>query len=152
MIIFVLFNAKHLIMKKLILSLLLIAPVMFTACSDDDNDKNNNGEENQTYTSFVVTNTNNADYENCVIGYFTKDRKCKKIADLGNLKRGDTSKEITVDYDVVKEMYFFTDTPSPAVMWSIPLKLEKGKKNTLKITVEGDLIFANPKDSTKYPH
>lgn len=124
---------------------------MFTACSDDDNDKNNNGEENQTNTSFVVTNTNGATLENVVIGYFAAG-KCKKIIELGNLKKDEPSKEVTVDYDVVKEAYIFTDTPSPAVMWSIPIKLEKGKKVSFKIAKDGEYIFANPKDETKYPH
>lgn len=136
-------------MKKNLFYLFILAfGVMNTACSDDDD----NGGGNKTNTSFVITYANDATLENVVTGYFAKDGKCKKIAELGNLKKGDTSKEVTVDYDVVKEVYVFFDTPSPSIMWSIPIKLEKGKKTTFTLTKDGEMLFANPKDDTKYPH
>lgn len=134
---------------------------MFTACSHDDDDKNNNnnnsnnnGGENQTYTSFVVTNTNEgAKYKNVVAGYFTKDGKCKKIADVGDLGPNQSSNEIKIENSDVKEIFLFvTRVDNETYRMDPGHSIITGKKNEIKIAKNFTFVFVKKNDETQYPH
>ncbi|MDH6309280.1 hypothetical protein M2451_001851 [Dysgonomonas sp. PFB1-18] len=114
-------------MKKLF-TLILLATLFVSCSSDDDNDI----EPKQDYTSFVVTVETSNVLKNCVAGYYTKDGKCKKLGDLGELTKGVYSPEIRVDIDTLTRVYFFTNT----TMWwrsKNPHILTKNQKNVIII-------------------
>lgn len=87
-------------MKNLIY-LLLIIPFLIS-CSSDDN------EPMKDYTSFTLENKSSVDLPNVVIGYLIEG-KYKKIADLGNINKGEISNEIRVNDSSIKEIYVFSD-------------------------------------------
>lgn len=86
---------------KNILAILLIS-TMFISCSSDDN------EPMQDYTSFTLENKSSVDLPNVVIGYLT-DGRYKKIADLGNINKGEISNDIRITNSSIKEIYVFFD-------------------------------------------
>lgn len=87
-------------MKKLVY-LLIILPLLISCSSDDS-------EPMQDYTSFTLENKSSVDLPNVVIGYLTEGRY-KKIADLGNINKGEISNEIRVNDSSIKEIYVFSD-------------------------------------------
>ncbi|EGK04698.1 hypothetical protein [Dysgonomonas mossii] len=87
-------------MKKYILLFMLLP--FFISCSSDEN------EPMQDYTSFTLENKSSVDLPNVVIGYLT-DGRYKKIADLGNINKGEISNEIRIANSSIKEIYVFFD-------------------------------------------
>lgn len=136
-------------MKKNLFYLLILAvTVMNTACSSDDPVTGG-----QDYTSFTVKNTINATYKNMIVGYFAKDGKCKKIAELGDIAYNQTSAEIKITNSDITEVYLFY-SPSIGESYKMDLahKIKKGKKNEIIIEKNYNKVSANPKDDTQFPH
>lgn len=136
-------------MKKTLSYLLILAfTVMFTACGNDDDD--NGGTIN---ASFTVTNTNDgAEYKSAVAGYF-ENGKCKKIADLGDLKYNVPSAEIKVTNSKVTEVFvFYLRDDNGTYKISPGFGLENNKKNDFKIGSNIQISSAPKDDDTKYPH
>lgn len=137
-------------MKKTLFYLLILAfTVMFTACGSDDDD-DNNGTMN---TSFTVTNTNDgAEYKSAVAGYF-ENGKCKKIADLGDLKYNVPSAEIKVTNSKATEVFvFYLRDDNETYRISPGFKLENNKKSDFKIGDNIQISHAPKNDDIKYPH
>lgn len=137
-------------MKKL--SLLLLLPIFLFSCSSDDNEADNI-EPEQDYTSFtVVFNSSNAEmFTNWKAAYKNDKGEFIKIADVGHLKEGATSKEIKIDNNTPLEIFLFYNY----VQESMYLRGEKSymltKNKTNNISFEGKGITVNPKDPTQYP-
>jgi len=134
-------------MKKL-LTLLLIFPFLISCSSDDENT-----EPTQDYTSFVVLQNSDTDLTlpNAVAGYYTSDGKCKKVADLGDLKKGVESKEIKVSDDITY-VYIFSDYPQIATKLDKKFELTKNKKNIITLTSDLYGITVDPNNENEYPH
>lgn len=131
-------------MKKL-LSLLFILP-LFMACSSDDDPKTSG----QDYTSFVVANSSSVDLPNCVAGY-QKNGNWIKVAELGNLNKGQNSSEIRVNDASIKEIYIFTDYLSPRRI-DKSFNIQVNKKNNFELTGSlSSTTITDKTDSSKYP-
>lgn len=128
---------------KNILLILLIFP-LFIACSSDDDEKW------QDYTSFVVTNNSDIDLPNCVVGY-QKDGLWIKVAELGDLNKGVSSKEVILDEFIGEDLYVFNDYLSPRRL-DVAFKLTENKKNIFKFPNTAKAVLVSDKnDPTQYP-
>lgn len=129
-------------MKKL--SLLFLLPILFFSCSSDDN------EPKQDYTSFVVE-MDDYSLEYIKLAY-QKDGIFIKLADIGKLKFGETSKEINID-NSISEIYLFGSMGSFRLRAKEPFILNKSSKNTLLIgsKTAAFVDVENIKDPTLYP-
>lgn len=140
-------------MKKLLY--ILFAVCLFTACSSDDDD---NTEPKQTYTSFVVTNNFSGTAKNIVVGYRLSDGTLKKVADVGDLESGKTSKEFNIDYSTIKALSLFYDAVKAdgTIGNTSPIFLDKSiqenEKNVLELP-KGFMTdqIADKNDPTEYP-
>ena len=132
-------------MKKLLYILLTVC--LFTACSSDDD----NNDQTQDYTSFTFIYHANVDYfPNCVAAY-KKDNKYYKIADLGDLKKDISSKEITINDKSIKEVYLFTDYLS-TIRFDAVYSLKDNTKNNFVISENTKGIeILDKTDQTQYP-
>ena len=130
-------------MKKI--SLLFLLPILFFSCSSDDN------EPKQDYTSFVFEQTVDLDLPNCVVGYLDADKNYIKVAELGTLTLDKPSKEIKVEDQNIKELYFFTDY-NHVVRQDAVYTLLSNKKNIFKIAsdVKG-IPITDKTDPKQYP-
>lgn len=131
-------------MKKL-LTLLLIAPFLFS-CSSDDN------EETQDYTSFMFYQPESIDVlqPNCIAGY-KKDNNYYKLGDLGEMSKGKYSTEIRVDDGSIKEIYFFTDY-NGVIRLDETYILRINSKNIFTIkSGTGGIAVTDKSDPTQYP-
>lgn len=130
-------------MKKILIILLLL-PLFISCSSDDDNTPT------QDYTSFVVENKTSIDMANVVVGYLI-DGKYKKLASLGDLKKGAVSKEIRVEDSSIKSVYVFTDY-NGTVRADITYNLKNNIKNILILPSGVKGIDASDKTNPeKYP-
>lgn len=129
-------------MKKLLL--LLITLPLFLACSSEDD----NG---QDYTSFIVTIDAAPTFPNCVAGYKQTDGTFKKIASLGDLTKGKYSSEVKIDYNIITEIYLFTDYNN-VVRFDAVYQLKKNTKNTITVANgTGGISITDKTDPTQYP-
>ena len=130
-------------MKKL-LTLLLLLPLLFACGSDDD-------DNTQDYTSFTVMQNAIENQQNTVVGYKLADNTYKKIADLGDLKKGVASKEVKLTDNTIADIYIFTDYNN-GVRLAKTFKLTKSTKNNIEIPNEiGGIGFTDKTDPTQYP-
>ncbi|GAB6010236.1 hypothetical protein [Dysgonomonas reticulitermitis] len=147
-------------MKKYIY--ILFAVCLFTACSsDNDNTDPETPNNPQNYTSFVIKNeASTGELKNIVTGYKQPDNSLKLIANLGNLKAGETSKEITIDYSKTKEVLIFIGELSSGnysdVLIVTNYKNFVVKENTKNIyTLPKDIMMqltnVNHSDAKEYP-
>lgn len=128
---------------KNIFVLLLLLP-LFIACSSD------NGDDLQDYTSFVVTNNSDIDLPNCVVGY-QKDGLWIKVAELGNLNQGQSSKEVILEKFIWEDVYVFTDYLTPRRL-DVAFSLKENNKNILKFPSDTKgVVVTNKKDPSQYP-
>ena len=80
---------------------LLFAVSLFAvSCSSSNDDPEPNA---PTTFTFIQNEIN--EQPNVVIGYYTEDGKCNKLAELGTLKKGIASAEITVMDKTIKNIY-----------------------------------------------
>lgn len=133
--------------------LIIITSLLFCSCSSDE-DKDNQIE--QDYTSFTFMHNSDLTLPECVIGYY-QDGLCKKIAELGDLIKGQESKEIRVDDDFITEVFFFTnyapiDIGLTVKKMDATYKLEKNKKNRFIIDPNTNVIRVEKNNPTEYPH
>lgn len=132
-------------MKKF-LAILLIS-TMFISCSSDDN------EPIQDYTSFSLENKSSVDLPNVVIGYKI-DGKYIKIADLGNINKGEISNEIRITNSSIKEIYVFFDYSDyvAAIRADISFIVYENKLNkfVLPSGIKG-IAITDKTDPTQYP-
>lgn len=128
---------------KNILLILFIFP-LFIACSSDDDEKW------QDYTSFVVTNNSDIDLPNCVVGY-QKDGLWIKVAELGDLNKGVSSKEVILDKFIGEDLYVFTDYLSPRRL-DVAFSLKENAKNMFGFpdSFRGTIV-RDKTDPTEYP-
>lgn len=131
-------------MKKL-LYLLLILP-LFVACGSDDDD---NVTPTQDYTSFTIMQNEIEDQQNTVVGYKLADGTYKKIAELGDLKKGVVSKEVKLADNSITEIYIFSDY-NGGVRLAKSYKLIPRVKNEF-ILSGGGIAFTDKTDPTQYP-
>lgn len=134
-------------MKKVMLVLMSIC--LFVACSSD-NEEN----EPKMKTSIVYTQ-NVIDLDvNVVIGYY-KDGLCLKIASLGDIKKGEISKEIFITDPSITEVFVFSDYAAPngeANKIDETYTIQKNSKNTIEPSKGVKVIGVDKKDKTQYPH
>lgn len=139
---------------KNILRFLLVIPLFF-ACSSDDNST----DEIQDYTSFQIINqTKSGIYENVVIGYKTPNNTLKKIANLGDIEAGKSSKETIIDYKTIKNIMLFSGKPSDKkysdiVIIDDNINLSENQKNIYRIP-DGkihEIKHIDVTDETQYP-
>lgn len=131
------------------LSLLLLLPFFFS-CSSDDKEADNI-EPTQDYTSFVFVHNEPVNFINSVVGYYTKEGLCKKVAELGDLTQAKQSKEIKIENDNITELYFFTDYISPRRLDAV-YKLKKNSKNIFEIDRNTSGITVDKDNKQEYPH
>jgi hypothetical protein len=135
-------------MKKPLITLLLVLAVC--ACEKDEQKKEPQPPY-QEYTSFVVFQPVDNLLNNCVAGYYDEQGYCKKIGDLGDIKKGEYSNEITIGIDTVPIIYVFTDYISPRKLDTV-FVLKRNIKNVFalgKITKGINVDKSNPYE---YPH
>ncbi|NDV47800.1 hypothetical protein D0T49_12160 [Paludibacter sp. 221] len=138
-------------MKKLIY--LLILPLLLIACNGG-NTPTPPPAPTQDYTSFVFKMPSDSDvtWLNCKVGYFQEDRKCKLIADLGDIRKGSVTKEIKLPNEDITDIYFFYQTFITGKMLDKPYKLEKKKKNIFEFLDDVNYIDVNKDNEYEYPH
>lgn len=131
-------------MKKLLTLLLLTT--LFVACSSSDDDT-----PTQDYTSFTVMQNEIENQQNTLVGYKLADDTYKKIADLGDLKKGVYSQEVKLTDNSITEIYIFSDYNN-GIRFDKTFKLTPNTKNTIQIPRETKGIeFTNKADPTQYP-
>lgn len=130
-------------MKKLLSLLFLIT--LLISCSSDDDPKTSG----QDYTSFVIKNSTTVNMDNTVIGYLV-DGKYKKLASLGDFKKGATSPEIRVEDKSITQIYVFTDYNDTRRI-DVDFILKKNIKNIFEITSDSKTTKVDKTDPTKYP-
>lgn len=127
-----------------LLPILLIIAMLSCTSSKDDED------QWQDYTSFVVTNNSDIDLPNCVVGY-QKDGLWIKVAELGDLNQGQSSKEVILEKFIREDVYVFTDYLAPRRL-DIAFSLKENKKNVFKFPNDTKgVVVTNKKDPTQYP-
>lgn len=129
-------------MKKYIL-LFILLPFLISCSSDEK-------ESMQDYTSFTLENKSSVDLSNVVIGYLTEGRY-KKIADLGNINKGEISNEIRVNESSIKEIYVFSDYLG-TIRADISFNLNQNMLNKfiLPSGIKG-IAITDKSDSLQYP-
>lgn len=132
-------------MKHLLYLLLTIT--LFSSCSKDDNDT----DEIQEYTSFSFITNEDIVFKNSVVGYYTKDGLCKKIADLGDLKRGIVSDKYRIMIDTLSYIYFFSDYPHPSIKLDVAYILKKNTQNSFEIAKGTKGIPVDNSNPMEYP-
>lgn len=136
-----LIDNKHLDMRYFLVTLLF--PILLFGCSSDEI-------EEQDYTSFVVVNNSDIDLPNCVIGY-KKNGLWIKVADLGSLNKGLSSKEVKLDVFIDDDLYVFTDYLSTRML-DVAFRLKKLNKNIFRFPsdVRGVLVY-DKNNQAEYP-
>lgn len=121
----------------------LLFPILLFGCSSDEI-------EEQDYTSFVVVNNSDIDLPNCVIGY-KKNGLWIKVADLGSLNKGLSSKEVKLDVFIDDDLYVFTDYLSTRML-DVAFRLKKLNKNIFRFPsdVRGVLVY-DKNNQAEYP-
>lgn len=126
--------------------LLLIVPFILFACSSDDN------EPTQDYTSFVFYLPNNIDVTltNSIAAY-KSGNEYYRLGKLGDITRGQTSSEIKVENNSIKEIYFFTDY-NGCVRFDKTFILTPNIKNRFILEENiGGLSVTDKSDPKQYP-
>ena len=127
-------------MKQLLTILLFFS--FFISCSSDD-------DGTETVKTIIQVKTNDKIvYQNVTLGYFTKDNKCVKIANLGNSMSGD---QIELKNDTLTRLYIFFDRYS-TYMQDSTFMIKKGELNTYYVSNTYKLIEVDKTDEEKYPH
>lgn len=126
---------------KQLLTILLFLPFFISCSSDDD------GVEKAKTTVKVKTNEPII-YENVTLGYFTKDNKCIKVAEIGRITNGPA---IEIANDTLTRLYIFFDKVKTYMVDST-YTIKKGQLNECYITNKTKSIEVNKADNTKYPH
>lgn len=135
-----------------------------TMCDNEDNNNAQplNGaiptteqEQSQDYTSFVFENkaADNYAFNEVKIGYFNANEDCILLTDIGIISPNGTTKEIKVEDDNIKDIYFFYKSSESD--WRFrntnPFKLEKNKKNIFKVGGLMGIIRINEGNPKQYP-
>lgn len=135
-------------MKRMMLVLMSIA--LFAACSSD----NEENEPEMDKTSLVYKSDANGD-NNVVVGYY-KDGLCLRLAKLGNVKEGETSKEVVIDDASIKEVVIFYDDfmkPSEkANRIDEVYTIKRNTKNIIEPSKSAKIVSVSKDDKTQYPH
>lgn len=136
-----LIDNKRLDMRYFLVTLLF--PILLFGCSSYEI-------EEQDYTSFVVVNNSDIDLPNCVIGY-KKNGLWIKVADLGSLNKGLSSKEVKLDVFIDDDLYVFTDYLSTRML-DVAFRLKKLNKNIFRFPsdVRGVLVY-DKNNQAEYP-
>lgn len=140
-------------MKQLLYILLGIT--LFTSCSSDDDPAL--PEPTQDYTSFTVAcETESQLVKNCIVGYKGSDGKWIRVAALGDIKGKTESKEVTVDYNKVKEVYIFEDEYKNNVYTAsyktqASFKFSENKKIKIVLPYSYSVDKINKDDPNQYP-
>lgn len=130
-------------MKRLLY--LLFTITLFTSCSSDDDPV-----ISQTDTTFTIMQNQIDNQPNTVVGYLV-DGKWKKVAELGDLKKGIPSKEIKVTDNRITEIYIFTDYLSPRKL-DKAFNIKPNTKNAFELpSGVNAVLVSDKKDSTQYP-
>lgn len=131
-------------MKKLLY--ILFAVTLFNSCSSDDEPVT----PTQDYTSFTIMQNQIDNEPNVVVGYKV-DGKYKKVASLGDLKKGIPSSEIKITDNSISELYIFSDYMGTSRS-NITFTLKKNIKNVFEIPANAKGIEVKDKsDPTQYP-
>ncbi|NDW08949.1 hypothetical protein [Dysgonomonas sp. 520] len=131
-------------MKKL-LSLILIA-TLFVGCSSDD----------EKHTSFQIKNTSKiATFYNVVAGYrVPPNNTLKKIADLGDIGPGESSKKIIIE-DLTHEIEFFDDVyfqnGEYTQTYLLSINTIRSNRNNLYSISEGKTLCVEKDNPEEYP-
>lgn len=134
-------------MKNIIYLILVLS--FFISCSSDENT------EIQDYTSFVVYHNIDVIFPNCIAGY-KKDGKFIKIADLGDLSKGEQSPNIIINNNSINEIFIFSDylpnATKVSIMFDYVYKITSNKYNKIEIksNIKG-IEVTDKTDPSQYP-
>jgi hypothetical protein len=136
------------IMKKL---LLIFAVAVAAACTKVPQGGEEPEIDPNAPTSFVFEQTIDNLLPNCVVGYFDEEGFCWKLADLGDLQyKGQQSKEVIVEDELITEVYFFNDYMTPRVLRrSFPII--KNIKNVFELREDDYANEVNKDNPKEYP-
>lgn len=136
-------------MKRMMLVLMSIA--LFAACSSD----NEENEPEMDKTSLVYKSDMPGGDKNVVVGYY-KDGLCLRLAKLGNVDEGETSKEVVIDDASIKEVVIFYDDfmkPSEkANRIDEVYTIKRNTKNIIEPSKSAKEVSVSKDDKTQYPH
>nr|MDD3229619.1 Ig-like domain-containing protein [Oscillospiraceae bacterium] len=104
----------------------------------------------QDYTSFIVINNSDIDMPNSVIGY-KKGEYWIKVADLGNLKINQSSKEFIINEFIDYDLYLFTDYISPRKT-EVAFRLKENRMNIFSFPDDFRGTPVDHLDPKEYPH
>lgn len=106
--------------------------------------------EKQSYTSFQIMQNQIEIQSNTVIGYKIGNYY-KRLADLGDLKKGKWSKEVNIEDNSIKEIYVFTDYMSTRRL-DVIFSIQNNKNNMFEIPANTKGIEVSDKSNPlEYP-
>lgn len=133
-------------MKKL--ALLALCLLIFSGCKKEP--QSTPDPVFQDYTSFVFEQTIDNLLPNCVAGYFDADGYCWKIADLGDISKGNSSSEITLPSEDIPSIYLFSDYYGVRML-NKEFTLIKRTKNIFNLTADIGGIEVDKNNPKQYP-
>lgn len=127
--------------------LFLLLAVTLVACSSSKDDPDPNAP-----TTFTIMQNEIDIQNNVVVGYYTSEGLCKKLSSLGDLKKGIPSQEITVTIDTLRNLYVFSDYPSPSFKLDTVFVIKPHTRNSFQCRRYTGGIEIDRDDPTQYPH